>query len=225
MTGRDKDDKGFHDEIEAVLRSADLPPGVRFKVGGSWQDLSENFAELGKALGLGAVFVFLLTGVLFESLLLPIAVVFSVFPALAGAVWALYLTGKPLDELAMLGAILLVGVVVNNGIVLIDRAQQRRRTGLPLRAAVVAAGRDRFRPVIMTAATTIAGLLPMAAFKDVKAQIHYDTLATAVIGGLAVSTLVTLVLIPVVYTLFSDLGRVLASTLGRGGATADATVR
>jgi HAE1 family hydrophobic/amphiphilic exporter-1 len=85
---------------------------------------------------------------------------------------------------------------------------------MPLYPAVIAAGRDRFRPVIMTAGTTIAGLLPMAVFKDAKAQIHYDTLATAVIGGLFVSTLVTLALIPVVYTILVDFGR-LASMLTR----------
>jgi HAE1 family hydrophobic/amphiphilic exporter-1 len=214
VVGKSEDDRGFHGEVQSVIESVDLPPGVRFKVGGSWADLQQNFGDLGKALLLGAIFVFLLTGVLFESLVLPFAVVFSIFPALAGAIWALYLSGKPLDELAMLGGILLVGVVVNNGIVLIDRAQQRRRAGMPLYPAVIAAGRDRFRPVVMTAGTTIAGLLPMAMFKDAKAEIHYDTLATAVIGGLFVSTLVTLALIPVVYTILVDFGR-LASMLTR----------
>ncbi len=96
---------------------------------------------------------------------------------------------------------------MNNGIVLIDRAQQRRREGLPMRAAIVAAGADRLRPVLMTATTTVVGLLPMAIFKAEGEAIPYDTLATVVIGGLAVSTAVTLLLVPVVYSLFADLGQ------------------
>ena len=215
VVGRGEDEKKCHGEVSRVLSRVDLPPGVRFKVSGSWRDLQETFSELGYALALGGVLVFLLTGVLFEAFLLPLAVLFAIPPALCGAVWALYVTGKPLDELAFLGAILLVGVVVNNGIVLIDRVQQWRRRGLPLRAAVRIAGRDRLRPVVMTALTTIAGLLPMAIIKGASNEIQYDTLATAVIGGLVASTIVTLVLVPVVFTLFADLGRVASRGLRR----------
>lgn len=213
VLGKEDDDKKFNEQVAAVLRGVKLPPGVRFEVGGSWRKLQESFSALGDALLLGGVLVFLLTGILFEALLLPLAVLFAVPPALVGGVWALYLSGKPLDELSYLGAILLVGIVVNNGIVLIDRVQQWRRQGLPLRAAVQAAGRDRLRPVVMTALTTIVGLLPMAVFKGGNNQIPYDTLATAVIGGLVVSTIVTLVLVPVVYTLLADLSQLLRKSL------------
>ena len=207
VVGKEDDERKFYGEVQQALKGTKLPPGVRFRVGGSWEDLQKSFAALGKALGLGGILVFLLTGVLFEALLLPFSVIFSVFPALVGAVWALHITGKPIDELAFLGCILLVGVVVNNGIVLIDRVQQWRRRGLPVRAAIAAAGRDRLRPVLMTALTTIAGLLPMAILRGGNSEIPYDTLATAVIGGLAVSTVVTLVLVPIVFSLFHDLGR------------------
>ena len=218
VLGNGGDEKEFHDQVQAVLSGIRLPPGVRFKLGGSWQRLQENFADLLQALAFGGVLVFLLTGILFEALLLPLAVLFAIPTALVGALWALYLTGKPLDELALLGCILLVGIVVNNGIVLIDRAQQWRRRGLPLRAAVRAAGRDRLRPVVMTALTTIAGLLPMALFRGSNESIPYDAMATAVIGGLLVSTLVTLLLVPVVYTLFADLGRAASLGLRRAGS-------
>ena len=97
-----------------------------------------------------------------------------------------------------------MGVVVNNAIVLIDRVQQRRREGLRTRAAIAAAGRDRLRPVVMTALTTVVGLLPMAIFKGGQNEIPYDTLATAVIGGLLLSTVVTLVFVPVVFSLLVD---------------------
>jgi len=207
VTGKKDDDRAFHDEVQAVLAATELPPGVRFRVGGSWEELQQTFTELGLALLLGCVLVFLLTGVLFEAFLLPLAVVVSIPPAIAGGLWGLYVAGKPLDELSILGFILLVGVVVNNAIVLIDRVQQHRAAGMAFRSAVSAAGRDRLRPVVMTAGTTIAGLLPMAVFKGGNDEVPYDTLATVVIGGLVASTLVTLVLVPVVYTLLVDLGR------------------
>ena len=215
VVGNDDDDKRFYEQVYGELSRTKLPPGVRFKVGGSWRDLQKTFASMNKALLLGILFVFLLTGILFEALLLPFAVLFSVPTALVGGVWALYLTGKPLDELSFLGFILLVGIVVNNGIVLVDRVQQWRRRGLNLNSAVRAAGRDRLRPVVMTALTTIAGLLPMAIFKGGNNEIPYDTLATAVIGGLILSTIVTLVLVPVVFTLFVDVGRVGSGILRR----------
>jgi HAE1 family hydrophobic/amphiphilic exporter-1 len=207
--GRKDDTKSFHEDVSRALAGVKLPPGVRFKVGGSWERLQQNFAELAQAMILAIVLVFLLTGVLFESVLLPLAVLLAIPPAIAGSYWALYITGKPLDELAVLGLILLAGVVVNNGIVLVDRVQQRRRQGLPLKAAVAVAGRDRMRPVIMTALTTIAGLLPMALFGSPNENIHYDTLAVAVIGGLVASTLVTLFLVPVAFTILVDLTRIL----------------
>ncbi|MDH3591000.1 MAG: efflux RND transporter permease subunit, partial [Planctomycetota bacterium] len=201
VVGNKDDDQEFHKDVQAALAGAKLPPGIRFEVGGSWEDLQQSFDALFDALLLAGVLVFLLTGILFEDFLLPLAVMVAAVPAGAGAVWALYLSGKPMDELSYLGVILLIGVVVNNGIVLIDRAQQRRREGLPLRAAVRAAGGDRVRPVIMTAVTTIVGLLPMAVFKGGNDEIPYDTLATAVIGGLVFATIVTLLLVPVVFTL------------------------
>ncbi len=214
VLGRGDDSRGFHAEVEQVLRAEKLPAGVRFQVGGSWRDLEESFAALFKALLLGGVLVFLLTGILFEAMLLPLAVIFAAPPALVGGLWALHVSGKPMDEMFFLGAILLVGIVVNNGIVLIDRVQQRRREGLPVGAAIRAAGADRLRPVVMTALTTIVGLLPMAVFKGTGESISYDTLATAVIGGLVTSTMLTLVLVPVTYSLLTDFSRIVRRVSG-----------
>jgi len=215
VLGSGDDAREFHEQISAVLAGVQLPAGVRFQVGGSWRDLQKSFDNLFKAFFLGLCLVFLLTGVLFEAILLPFAVILSVPPAFAGAHWALYITGKPMDELAMLGTILLVGIVVNNGIVLVDRVQQYRRTGMPLRPAVLAAGHDRVRPVVMTALTTIVGLLPMAVFKGGNDEIAYDTLAVSVMGGLVASTVVTLFLVPVAFTLFTDLTRISARGIRR----------
>jgi HAE1 family hydrophobic/amphiphilic exporter-1 len=212
VTGKGDDERAFHEAMQGLLGQVQLPVGVRSQVGGSWDNLQKSFDTLLMALGLGLCLVFLLTGILFEAILLPFAVILAVPPAFTGAYWALYISGKPLDELAMLGLILLVGIVVNNGIVLVDRVQQYRRQGLPLRPAVLAAGRDRVRPVVMTAFTTIVGLLPMAVFKGSGDVIAYDTLAVSVMGGLVLSTLITLFLVPVAFTLFTDLTR--ATTRG-----------
>ena len=208
VLGRGDDTREFHSEVMALLGGVKLPAGVRFSVGGSWRELQSSFDTLWLSFAMALCLVFLLTGVLFEAFLLPFSVILSVPPAFAGAFWALYITGKPLDPLAMLGTILLVGIVVNNGIVLVDRVQQWRRMGLPLRPAVLAAGRDRVRPVAMTALTTIVGLLPMAILKGGNDEIAYDTLAVSVMGGLVASTIVTLFLVPIAYTLLTDLTRI-----------------
>ena len=226
VKGKEEDDRAFTGEVQGLLAAFELPPGVRFQVSGSYEELQESFKTLFHAMILACTLVFLLTGVLFEALLLPLAVLVAIPPALAGGVWGLFVSGKPMDELSFLGGILLVGVVVNNGIVLIDRAQQRRREGVPMRAAIVAAGGDRLRPVLMTAATTVVGLVPMAVFKAQGDEIPYDTLATVVIGGLTVSTIVTLVLVPVCYSLFSDLGRAMwrgtrSLLASKGGGTGE----
>ncbi|MHC4940568.1 MAG: efflux RND transporter permease subunit [Planctomycetota bacterium] len=215
VTGKGDDEKAFHGAMRSFLGGIEMPVGVRSQVGGSWRNFQQSMNTLFTALGLGLCLVFLLTGILFEAILLPFAVILAVPPAFTGAYWALYIVGKPLDELAMLGLILLVGIVVNNGIVLVDRVQQYRRQGLPLRPAVLAAGRDRVRPVVMTAFTTIVGLLPMAIFKGTGDEIAYDTLAVSVMGGLVVSTLITLFLVPVAFTLFTDLTRATARGIRR----------
>jgi HAE1 family hydrophobic/amphiphilic exporter-1 len=217
VTSKAEDDRAFHGAMQQFLSGFPMPPGVRAQVGGSWTNLQKSFDTLLLALALGLGLVFLLTGVLFEALLLPFAVILAVPPAFTGAYWGLYIAGKPLDELAMLGLILLVGVVVNNGIVLVDRVQQYRRDGYPLRPAVLAAGRDRVRPVLMTALTTIVGLVPMAVFKGSGDEIAYDTLAVSVMGGLVLSTLITLFLVPVAFTWFTDLSRAVARAMRRIG--------
>ncbi len=205
VVGHGDDVRAFHNEVSDTVAAVQLPPGVRQKIGGAWRDLEESFAELGDALMLGIVFVFLLTGVLFESLILPFAVLFAIPPAIMGSLWALHITGKPLDGLSILGLILLAGIVVNNGIVLVDRVQQQRRNGVTLNTAVLLAERDRVRPVVTTALTTIAGLLPMAILSVPEDGIPYDGLAVAVVGGLICSTLATLLLVPVVFTLLVGL--------------------
>jgi HAE1 family hydrophobic/amphiphilic exporter-1 len=155
---------------------------------------------------------------------------FTVPLALMGAVVGLWLTGTPLSVIAAIGAIMLAGIVVNNGIVLVDRINQLRRRGLPLLEAVQGAGSERLRPILMTTATTVLGLLPMALGLGDGAALRAP-LAITVISGLLAATLLTLIVVPVTYTLLTpgdparrqeqqipgaDLGRATPAT-GAGG--------
>jgi HAE1 family hydrophobic/amphiphilic exporter-1 len=151
------------------------------------------------------VFVFLIMGVLFESWILPFSVLVSIPPAFAGVTWFLWLSDTTFDLMGMIGMVVLVGVVVNNAIVLIDRVQQLRTEGADRVTACVEACRDRFRPIWITALTTIVGLIPMAFGGEGIAGVPYAPLARTVMSGLLVSTVLTLVLVPVAYTVFDDL--------------------
>ena len=142
--------------------------------------------------------------------------------ALAGAVYALALVGRPLSVFAVIGAIMLSGIVVNDGIVLVDRMNQLRRGGLDPRAAAREAGAERLRPILMTTATTVLGLLPMALGLGEGAELRAP-LAVTVIGGLAVATALTLIVIPVVYSLLAG-HRAMAPT-GESGRAAGGPFR
>ena len=153
---------------------------------------------------LSITFVFLLMGVLFESFLLPLTIVTTIPMAMMGAYWGLWVTGTPMDLMAGIGLIILVGVVVNNGIVLIDLVTQLRRDGVPRDEALIEAGRRRLRPILMTALTTICGLIPMAAGSTSFIGIPYAPLGRIVIGGMAASTVLTLLFVPFLYALLDD---------------------
>ena len=129
----------------------------------------------------------------------------SVVLAFIGAYWALYLTGTPLDTIGMIGCILMVGVVVNNGIVIVDHINFLRNEGSDRLSAVLQAGRDRFRPVMMTALTTILGCVPLALTPKAGTSISFVSLGRALIGGLAMGTILTLVIVPLLYTIIDDL--------------------
>lgn len=172
----------------------------------SWdaEALQRNSATL-FAMLMSIVFVYLLMGVLFESWLLPISVLITIPLALLGAWWGLFLTGTELDVIATLGLVVLVGVVVNNGIVLVDLIASLRRDGMTRDDAIREACYRRFRPILMTAATTVVGLVPMAAGTSDFAGIPYAPLGRIVIGGMVASTVLTLVFVPYLYTLLDDL--------------------
>jgi HAE1 family hydrophobic/amphiphilic exporter-1 len=152
------------------------------------------------ALGLAIFMVYLVMASQFESLLHPFVIMFSVPLAMVGAVLALKLTGSTLSVVVFIGLIMLVGIVVKNAIILIDRVNQLREEGLPKREAICQAAESRLRPISMTTLATLLGFLPLAIGLGAGAEVR-SPMAITVMGGLAVSTLLTLVVIPVVYDL------------------------
>ncbi len=188
------------DDVRGVLAQAPPPEGVTVELGGQNEEMEVSFASLQFALALAVFLVYLVMAATFESFLHPLIVLFTIPLALVGVVAALLATGTTVTVIVLIGAVMLVGIVVNNAIVLIDTINRYRRGGLAKREAVVRAGHARLRPILMTTATTVLGLLPMAITFGQGAELR-SPLAITVAGGLLLSTLLTLVVVPAAYML------------------------
>ena len=188
------------EEIESLVNTMALPPGLSVQLGGQSREMSASFRSLLLALALAVFLVYLVMASQFESLIHPLVIFFSIPLALVGAVLALLITGTTVSVVVFIGLILLAGIVVNNAIVLVDLINQLRASGMERSDAIVEAGRLRLRPILMTTLTTTLGLLPLAIGVGEGAEIRAP-MAITVIGGLVVSTLLTLVVIPVMYAL------------------------
>jgi CzcA family heavy metal efflux pump len=185
-------------DLQTKLASLRFPAGYRWELAGNYRAQQESFASLLTVLIVAAALVFLLLGFQFQSLTLPVLIFLAQPVSLASAMFALWITGTPLNVSSFMGAILLIGLDVKNGIILIEYIGQLQSEGTPLRAALVQAGRTRFRPILMTSLCTILGLLPLALGMGPGAQMQ-QPLAIAVIGGLITNMLLTRLLIPVGY--------------------------
>ena len=188
-------------DIEAGIAKIDIPSGVDIYMAGQTEEQRESFFWLILALIVGSGLVYMVMASQFESLLDPFVVMFSVPFGFTGAIIAIFLGGHHLSVVVFLGMLLLIGVVVNNAIVLVDYTNILRARGLPLDEAVKQAGHNRLRPVLMTAITTIFGLIPMAFLKGQSSEV-WNPLGLTIMGGLLVSTFVTLVLVPTLYSIF-----------------------
>lgn len=188
-----------------IIEKMELPQGVSIKVAGSYEDQQDANADLGVLAVLIILLVFIVMAAQFESMTNPFIIMLSVPFAFSGVMLALFLTQTPLSVMSILGGIMLIGIVVKNGIVLIDYILLCRERGMGIIRAVTVAGRSRLRPVLMTTLTTILGMVPMAVGQGVGAEM-WRPLGVAVIGGLTVSTVLTLVLVPVVYCVFASGG-------------------
>ncbi len=187
-------------EAAQLLEAIPHPPEITSRVGGQAEEMEASFESLLLALSLALILVYLVMASLFESLLHPFVIMFTAPLAAIGAILALLATDTSVSVVVFIGAILLVGIVVNNAIVLVDRVNRLRLEGMERRAAVIAGAHQRFRPIVMTTTTTVLGLLPMAIGLGEAAELR-TPMAITVIGGLLIATLLTLVVIPVVYDL------------------------
>jgi len=196
------------DDIQRIVDAVPLPEGYTVDIGGQAREMTEAFSTLWQALALAVVLVYAVMAAQFESLVHPVTIMVSVPLAFTGAALALVLTGRTLNIATFIGVIALAGIVVNNAIVFLDYLGQLRRSGMARREALLETGVARLRPILMTAATTVLGLIPLALGLGDGGEVEAP-LATVIIGGLTLSTVLTLVVVPCVYELFDDLaGRV-----------------
>lgn len=187
-------------EVESMVAESPLGTDIDMRIGGQGQELGESIRSLLFAFALAIFLVYLVMASQFESLLHPFVILFTIPLAMVGAVAALLLTRSPASVVVFIGLILLVGLVVKNAIILIDKVNQLREAGVAKRQALVEGARSRLRPIMMTTLTAVFGFLPLALAFGEGAEVR-SPMAITVIGGLVVSTLLTLVVIPVVYDL------------------------
>ena len=190
-------------EIDSIIADMALPPGVQVLSGGIFADIEEGFQAIFIAMAAGIILMYLVMAASLGSLKNPIVIVTSLPLALIGVLIALTVTGRSLGLPAMMGILLLIGIVVTNAIVLIAFVEQLRARGMTVMEALMNGGRVRLRPILMTAMTTSFALLPLATFAGSSSGIIGSELATVVIGGLISSTALTLIVVPIVYYLFN----------------------
>jgi HAE1 family hydrophobic/amphiphilic exporter-1 len=185
-------------QAQEILAQTTLPVGIAGSVSGQSEEMTQSFRSLGLAFALAVFLVYLVMASQFESLLHPFVILFTIPMGLIGSVWGLYITGTTINSVALIGLIMLAGIVVNNAIVLIDAINQARERGMERIEAIKLAGRTRLRPILITSVSTIVGLIPMAIGIGEGAEIRRP-MAITVIAGNLVATFLTLIVIPVLY--------------------------
>ena len=184
--------------VEQLLADYQAPEGYTIQISGEVETIQNAMVDLVKMIALALVFIYLIMVAQFQSLLSPFIVMFTIPLAFTGGLLALWISGQQLSVISMLGFLILAGVVVNNGIVFVDYANQLRLAGMEKRDALVLTGRRRIRPILMTALTTILAMSTMVFSQDLGAEMS-RAMAIVTIGGLAYATLLTLFVVPVLY--------------------------
>ena len=187
-------------EVNAMLADYEVPTGLTLELGGSIEDQGEAFSDIGLLLVLIVVLVYIVMATQFESLLYPFIIMFTIPFAMSGVFIALWLTGTPLSLIALIGAIMLVGIVTKNGIVMVDYMNLLVERGSTISDAVIEGGKSRLRPVLMTSLTTVLGMLPMALGIGEGSE-TWQPMGIAVVGGLLMSTIITLFIVPSLYAM------------------------
>jgi HAE1 family hydrophobic/amphiphilic exporter-1 len=192
--------------VEAASKKINMPPGYSVNLSGEAEDMAESFGYMGESLLLAVLFVYLILAAQFESFFEPLAIMFSLPLSIVGMAGMLKITGDTINIMSLIGLIMLMGLVTKNAILLVDYAKVlQRRDGLARREAVILAGRTRLRPIIMTTLAMIFGMMPLFLALGAGAE-GRAPMARAVVGGLITSTFLTLLVVPVMYTLMDDLG-------------------
>ncbi len=191
--------------INSEIAKVDVPSEIFIDIGGSYEEQQDSFADLGMLFLIIVLLVYIVMASQFESLTYPFIIMFSVPFGISGVILAMALTGGTLNIMSFIGLIMLVGIVVKNGIVLVDYINLNRERGMGIIRAVVVGGKSRLRPVLMTTATTILGMLPLALSQSEGSEM-WRPMAVTVIGGLTVSTILTLLVVPVLYAIAAGIG-------------------
>ncbi|MEM9488182.1 MAG: efflux RND transporter permease subunit [Myxococcota bacterium] len=207
--------KKVREKLDALVATVDLPEGVRFGAQVGVKRIDAEIEALTFAAVVSIIFIYFLMGFLFESFILPLSIIPTIPMAAIGVMWIHYITDRDIDFLGFVGVILLIGVVVNNGIVLIDYVNRLRAQGLERTKALLQATRHRFRPIMMTACTTISGMIPLTLGAPTSIGLSYKSFGLTLISGMVTATLLTLLVVPVIYTLLDDLRRLFIDFLRR----------
>jgi HAE1 family hydrophobic/amphiphilic exporter-1 len=191
--------------VNKEMEEIDMPGDITWDLGGTYEEQQESFADLITLMLLVVILVFIVMAAQFESLTYPFVIMFSIPFALVGVLLGLVVTGTPMGIMAMVGLLMLLGIVVKNGIVLIDYTILCRERGMGILQSVVTAGKSRLRPVLMTTLTTVLGMVPMAVGTGTGSEM-WRSMGLTVAWGLSVSTLITLVIVPILYAIFAGVG-------------------
>jgi HAE1 family hydrophobic/amphiphilic exporter-1 len=192
-------------DVQKIIDETPVPGGIMVQISGAIKEQMDAFMDIALLIVISLILVYLIMASQFESLKMPFIIMFSIPFAFSGVAIALFATDTALNVISGIGAVMLIGIVVKNAIVLVDFINLMRERGHELYEAIAISGRSRLRPVIMTSATTILGMLPLAMSKGSGSEL-WSPMGVAVIGGLIFSTVVTLVIVPVVYAMFSKHG-------------------
>jgi len=201
-------------DVEQVMQELSMPEDYFYELGGTFEDMQTSFQELGKAFIVAIILIYMVMAAQFESLSQPFIVMFTLPLAYIGVVFGLMATGKTLSVPAFMGLIILMGIVVNNGIVMIDYINRLRKAGMERSQAVIQGATVRLRPILITSITTIVGMLPMALSTSEGAEMR-SPMAVAVAFGLLFAMALTLLVIPCVYSLVDSLSLKVRTKAGR----------
>jgi HAE1 family hydrophobic/amphiphilic exporter-1 len=205
---------GIQKVVDGLQSSGQVPAGVTVTLSGVTEEMNSAFSGLFLSMAVAVLLVYIVMVLVFDSLVDPLVIMFSLPLATIGAFPALFMTQRAIGVSALIGFLMLIGIVVTNAIVLLDLVEQHRRRGLPMYDALIQGGRTRVRPILMTAIATILALMPLALGLS-EGEIIASELATVVIGGLFTSTFLTLIIVPVVYSLVEDAKVITRRKLGR----------